>query len=135
MNYPVQYDLTRFSELDIYLFKQGNHSKLYEKFGSHPMVHKGQMGIYFAVWAPNAQSVSVRGDFNDYSVDAHPLYLRSDESGIWEGFIEGVQQGLTYKYHIVSKFHNIVHDKSDPFGFFAEVASEIGITCMELGRV
>jgi 1,4-alpha-glucan branching enzyme len=121
MNYPLHYDLTRFSELDVYLFKQGNHSKLYEKFGSHSMVHNGQMGIYFAVWAPNAHSVSVRGDFNDYSVDSHPLYLRSDESGIWEGFIEGVQQGLTYKYHIVSKFHNIVHDKSDPFGFFAEI--------------
>lgn len=121
MNYPLHYDLTRFSELDIYLFRQGNHSKLYEKFGSHPMVHQGKSGIYFAVWAPNAQSVSVRGDFNDYSVDAHPLRVRSDDSGIWEGFIEGVELGITYKYHIVSKFHNIVHDKSDPFGFFAEV--------------
>jgi len=121
MNYPLHYDLTRFTELDIYLFRQGNHSKLYEKFGSHPMVHNGQMGIYFAVWAPNAQSVSVRGDFNDYSVDTHPLLGRSDDSGIWEGFIEGVPQGITYKYHIVSKFHDIVHDKSDPFGFFAEV--------------
>ena len=93
MNYPVHYDLTRLSELDIYFFKQGNHSKLYEKFGAHPMVHQGKSGIYFAVWAPNAQSVSVRGDFNDYSVDAHPLLVRSDDSGIWEGFIEGVRAG------------------------------------------
>jgi 1,4-alpha-glucan branching enzyme len=120
MNYPLHYDLTRLTELDIYLFRQGNHSKLYEKLGTHPMVREGQSGIYFAVWAPNAQSVSVRGDFNDYSVDSHPLHVRSDDSGIWEGFIEGVPQGVTYKYHIVSKFHNIVHDKSDPFGFYAE---------------
>ena len=117
----MSYEVSRLSEMDIYLFKQGTHSKLYNKLGSHAMEHKGKRGIYFAVWAPNAKYVSVRGDFNDYSTDAHPLRLRQDDSGIWEGFIEGVEQGLTYKYHIVSKFHNIVHDKSDPFGFYAEV--------------
>lgn len=121
MNYQMSYEISLFSEMDIYLFKQGTHSKLYEKFGSHPIVHhNGQTGIYFAVWAPNAQTVSVRGDFNDYCVDSHPLLMRNDDSGIWEGFIEGVPEGITYKYHIVSKFHNIVHDKSDPFGFYAE---------------
>ncbi|MFY9143138.1 1,4-alpha-glucan branching protein GlgB [Sulfuricurvum sp.] len=124
MSHPISYDVSRLSELDIYLFRQGNHTKLYEKFGSHFMVHEGKEGVCFAVWAPNAHSVSVRGDFNDYSVDAHPLRLREDGSGIWEGFIEGVEQGLTYKYHIVSKFHNIVHDKSDPFGFYAEEPSK-----------
>jgi len=121
MYHTMSYEVSRLSEMDIYLFKQGTHSKLYNKLGSHAMEHKGKRGIYFAVWAPNAKYVSVRGDFNDYSTDAHPLRLRQDDSGIWEGFIEGVEQGLTYKYHIVSKFHNIVHDKSDPFGFYAEV--------------
>lgn len=119
-HYPISYTLSRLSELDVYLFKQGNHTKLYDKLGSHAMVHEGNAGVYFAVWAPNAAYVSVRGDFNQYHNESHPLKLREDESGIWEGFIAGVEQGLTYKYHIRSKFHNIVHDKSDPFGFYAE---------------
>lgn len=121
MNHLIRYDISRLSEMDIYLFKQGTHTKLYDKLGSHAMVHEGKSGVYFAVWAPNAASVSVRGDFNDYDTLTHPLALRLDESGIWEGFIEGVEQGITYKYHIVSQFHNIIHDKSDPFGFFAEL--------------
>ncbi len=121
MNHPMSYEVSRLSEMDIYLFKQGTHTKLYDKLGSHSMEFEKQSGVYFALWAPNAAFVSVRGDFNDYSTEAHPLKLRGDESGIWEGFIAGVEQGLTYKYHIVSKFHNIVHDKSDPFGFYAEL--------------
>lgn len=120
MTHAMNYDVTRLGELDIYLFKQGNHTKLYEKLGSHMMKYKEHDGVYFAVWAPNAQRVSVRGDFNHYHTDSHPLRLREDDSGIWEGFIAGIQQGLTYKYHIVSKFHNIVHDKSDPFAFYSE---------------
>lgn len=116
----MYYNLSLLSEMDIYLFKQGNHTKLYNKLGAHPMAHNGKKGVYFAVWAPNAASVSVRGDFNHYSTTTHPLALRSDDSGIWEGFIVGVEMGVTYKYHIISKFHNIVHDKSDPFGFYAE---------------
>jgi 1,4-alpha-glucan branching enzyme len=117
---PISYEFSRLSELDIYLFKQGNHTKLYDKLGSHTMEYNGNKGVYFAVWAPNAAYVSVRGDFNKYHTDSHPLKLRDDESGIWEGFIEGVEHGLTYKYHIVSQHHNIVHDKSDPFGFYSE---------------
>jgi 1,4-alpha-glucan branching enzyme len=110
--------------MDIYLFKQGNHTKMYEKFGAHAMEHKGKQGVHFAVWAPNAQSVSVRADFNNYEIDAHPLLLREDDSGIWEGFIQGVTMGLTYKYHIVSKFHDIIHEKSDPFAFYSEKPSK-----------
>lgn len=124
MTHALNYEISRLSELDIYLFKQGNHTKLYEKLGSHKMTHEGREGFYFAVWAPNAQSVSVCGDFNHYRADAHPLRLREDDSGIWEGFIAGVEQGLTYKYRIVSKFHNIVHDKSDPFAFYSEKPSK-----------
>ncbi|MBU1667328.1 1,4-alpha-glucan branching protein GlgB [bacterium] len=123
MSHAIHYNLSTLSELDIYLFKQGNHAKLYEKFGAHTMEYKGKEGVHFAVWAPNAKRVSVRGDFNNYATDAHPLQLRSDDSGIWEGFIEGVEEGLTYKYHIVSQLHNIVHDKSDPFAFFSEKPS------------
>lgn len=124
MTHALNYEISRLSELDIYLFKQGNHTKLYEKLGSHRMTYEGIEGFYFAVWAPNALSVSVCGDFNHYHTDSHPLRLREDDSGIWEGFIAGIEQGLTYKYHIVSKFHNIVHDKSDPFAFYSEKPSK-----------
>lgn len=123
MTHPIYYDVSLFSDLDIYLFKEGNHTKLYEKLGSHKTCRKGKDGFVFAVWAPNAQAVYVRGDFNDYSTRAHPLQLRGDGSGIWEGFIEDVPEGVTYKYHIVSKYHDIVHDKSDPFAFYSEKPS------------
>lgn len=122
MNQNIYYNLSTLNETDIYLFKQGSYTKMYEKFGAHKMVHNGIEGVHFCVWAPNAKSVCVRGDFNNYQIDAHPLKLRDDDSGIWEGFIEGVKEDLTYKYHIVSKFHGTVHEKSDPFGFYAEVA-------------
>jgi len=124
MTHAIHYDTSTLSELDIYLFKQGSHTRLYEKLGAHRMERQGVQGVHFAVWAPNAERVSVRGDFNDYATDAHPLQLRGDGSGIWEGFIEAVEAGLTYKYHIVSKFHNIVHDKSDPFAFYSERPSK-----------
>ncbi|MEN8728131.1 MAG: alpha-amylase family glycosyl hydrolase, partial [Sulfurovum sp.] len=124
MTHAMHYNVSTLSEMDIYLFKQGSHSKLYEKFGSHRMTYKSMEGVHFAVWAPNARTVSVRGDFNDYDTQTHPLKLRDDDSGIWEGFIEGIEQGLTYKYHIVSKAHNIVHDKSDPFAFYSEKPSK-----------
>ncbi|MGB5505046.1 MAG: 1,4-alpha-glucan branching protein GlgB, partial [Sulfurovum sp.] len=124
MTHAIHYNVSTLSEMDIYLFKQGSHAKLYEKLGSHIMEYKGKRGVHFAVWAPNAQTVSVRGDFNEYDTDAHPLKLREDDSGIWEGFIENIEQGLTYKYHIVSKFHDIVHDKSDPFAFYSEKPSK-----------
>ncbi|MEA2048127.1 MAG: 1,4-alpha-glucan branching protein GlgB [Campylobacterota bacterium] len=124
MTYKMHYDVSTLSEMDIYLFKQGSHSKLYEKFGSHKMTYKGIEGIHFTLWAPNAKSVSVRGDFNDYDPQTHLLKMREDDSGIWEGFIEGVAQGVTYKYHIVSQHHDIVHDKSDPFAFYSEKPSK-----------
>lgn len=124
MQQAIHYNVSTLTELDIYLFKQGNHAKLYEKFGAHFMEYDNKRGVHFVVWAPNAKTVSVRGDFNNYDENVHPLKLRKDESGIWEGFIEGVEEGLTYKYHIVSQFHDIVHDKSDPFAFYSEKPSK-----------
>ncbi len=122
MSHSIYYDLTRFGETDIYLFKEGTHSKLYNHFGAHPMQRKGVEGYYFAVWAPNAAYVSVRGDFNNYDRESHPLHIRLDGSGIWEGFIENVSKGDTYKFHIHSHNHGIVQDKSDPFAFYTERA-------------
>ncbi|WP_246000667.1 1,4-alpha-glucan branching protein GlgB [Pontibacter diazotrophicus] len=115
----VQY-ASLLSEFDIYLFKEGRHYNLYDKLGSHSMEHGGKQGTYFAVWAPNAEQVSVMGDFNGWSRDSHKLNLRGDESGIWEGFVADVSAGVMYKYHIKSRY-NLYHvEKSDPFAFSRE---------------
>lgn len=134
MKYTIHYNLSLFSELDIYLFKQGNHTKLYNKMGSHKVTHNGLDGIYFALWAPEAKDVLVIGDFNNYNTSSHPLQLRGDGSGIWEGFIEGIDEGLTYKYHIISKHHNIIHQKSDPYGFYAEKPSKSASRIWDLDK-
>jgi 1,4-alpha-glucan branching enzyme len=114
-------DFTRLTEHDIYLFKEGSHSRLYEKLGAHLDQNDGQKGTYFAVWAPNAAAVSVIGDFNHWDDKADPLNLRWDASGIWEAFIAGLGQGTRYKYHIVSKENAYVVDKGDPFAFYWEL--------------
>jgi 1,4-alpha-glucan branching enzyme len=118
----VFYDVSRFSEYDVYLFREGKHTKLYNHFGAHLMHREGNHGTYFALWAPNAEAVSVRGDFNNYDPNSHHLKKRDDDSGIWEGFIEGVEAGITYKYHIYTKEHNPNPLKADPFAFYAEKA-------------
>ncbi len=105
--------VTRFTEFDIHLFKGGNHFHLYDKLGSHIMEVDGVKGTYFAVWAPNAKSISVIGNFNGWNKDAHPMYPRYDSSGIWETFIPNIGQGEVYKYRIVSNVGNRVLEKSD----------------------
>ena len=122
MENKVFYDLSLFSELDIYLFKEGKHYQLYNHLGAHTMQHKGIEGVYFAVWAPNAKSVSVQGDFNNYNQQSHFLKQREDESGIWEGFISGIEQECTYKYFIDSNNEHTNKDKADPYAFYTEVA-------------
>lgn len=109
------------TDYDIYLFKEGNHFHLYEKMGAHMVEQDGIRGVYFAVWAPNAEAVSVIGDFNDWDNNKNPLNPRWDESGIWEGFIPNIGKGTIYKYHIRSRFNNYEVDKADPFAFYSEV--------------
>ncbi|WP_457749781.1 1,4-alpha-glucan branching protein GlgB [Sulfurimonas sp.] len=121
MKHEIFYDVSRFSELDIYLFKEGTHTKLYEHFGSHLMQREGAQGVYFAVWAPNALNVSVVGDFNHYNEISHYLKKREDASGIWEGFVTNVQIDTTYKYYIHSNNPNSNPYKADPYAFYAEV--------------
>ncbi|MGL5111308.1 MAG: 1,4-alpha-glucan branching enzyme, partial [Flavobacterium sp.] len=91
-----------FTDFDIDLFKAGKHFRLYEKLGAHFVEIAGVSGVYFAVWAPTAQSVSVIGDFNYWIEDNHQLQVRWDDSGIWEGFIPNITKGTTYKYKIYS---------------------------------
>jgi 1,4-alpha-glucan branching enzyme len=114
---PIFHGASLLTEHDIYLFKEGSHFRLYERLGSHPMTPDGVGGVYFAVWAPNATKVSVMGEFNQWDKDIHPLYARTDESGIWEGFVPETGHGAVYKYHITSMHHNYQVDKGDPFAF------------------
>jgi 1,4-alpha-glucan branching enzyme len=119
-NGPVIHDASLLTEQDIYLFRQGTHCRLYEKLGAHTLTHGGVRGTHFALWAPNAESVSVIGDFNGWNNTTHPLQVRPDGSGIWEGFISGVGPGALYKYHLRSRFHGYRVDKTDPFAFRTE---------------
>ncbi|HKL32267.1 MAG TPA: 1,4-alpha-glucan branching protein GlgB, partial [Tangfeifania sp.] len=108
------------TDYDIYLFREGKHFSLYEKLGAHVMDIKGVKGTFFAVWAPNAESVSVIGNFNGWSKDAHYLRRREDESGIWQGFIPGIGKGEAYKYFIKSQHNNYSVEKADPVAFYSE---------------
>jgi 1,4-alpha-glucan branching enzyme len=107
------------TDQDLYLFNEGSHLRLYEKLGAHPCTWDGEEGTYFAVWAPNAESISVVGDFNGWDRARHPLQPRA-ESGIWEGFVPAAQQGALYKYHLESRVDGYTVDKADPFAFHAE---------------
>ncbi|WP_185151261.1 1,4-alpha-glucan branching protein GlgB [Chryseobacterium viscerum] len=105
---------TLFTDHDVYLFKEGRHYKLYGKFGAHSAEKDGVKGVYFSVWAPNAKKVSVIGNFNNWNHKDHILFPRWDESGIWEGFIEGLTWGTLYKYAIETPRGEIL-EKSDPY--------------------
>jgi len=106
-----------FSDYDIYLFRQGRHFRLYRKMGSHPLVMNNTSGTWFSVWAPNASQVTVIGDFNGWDPSRHPLCERQDDSGIWEGFVDGAHRGMRYKYHIISRYQGYTADRGDPFAF------------------
>ena len=118
MNKVISHSL--FTDFDIDLFKAGKHFRLYEKLGAHLLTLDGVKGVYFAVWAPTAHSVSVVGDFNYWTQGEHILEVRWDESGIWEGFIPHLTKGTTYKYKIQSNTDGIVTEKADPFAFYCE---------------
>jgi 1,4-alpha-glucan branching enzyme len=108
------------TDYDIFLFREGKHSRLYDKLGSHPMVLDGAAGTHFAVWAPNARKVSVVGDFNSWKSGSCLLFAHEDGSGLWEGFIPGVGDGALYKYAISSKYGGYSVEKGDPFAFLCE---------------
>jgi 1,4-alpha-glucan branching enzyme len=89
-----------FTDEDIVNFKNGTFYNGYQKFGSHQLSVLNTEGFYFAVWAPNATKVSVIGEFNGWKEKEHPLFVRLDKSGIWEGFIPNIKPGKIYKYYI-----------------------------------
>ncbi len=105
---------------DIYLLREGTNYKLYEKLGAHPLKRGSAVGVHFAVWAPNARAVSVTGDFNGWDKDSHHLSARSDNSGVWEGFVPEVAKGAAYKYFIRSTQGGYEVEKADPLAIRSE---------------
>lgn len=123
-----------FSEQDLYLFREGTHRRLYEKLGAHLLEVDGEAGVHFGVWAPNAEGVSVIGDFNGWDPGKNPLGMPCADSGIWEGFIPGVRQGELYKFHLRGKRGARIPDKLDPFAFYSEISPGTASVVWELSN-
>jgi 1,4-alpha-glucan branching enzyme len=111
---------SRFGAMDLHLFAEGTHGRVYEKLGAHPATVGGQAGTAFAVWAPNAESVAVIGDFEGWGGSPAPLSVLGG-AGIWEGFVPGLSRGACYKYRITSRQDGYRVDKADPYGYRCEL--------------
>ncbi|MEJ8848754.1 1,4-alpha-glucan branching protein GlgB [Variovorax rhizosphaerae] len=113
-----------FSEQDSWLFREGTHARMHDNLGCH--LHADGSGATFAVWAPNAEAVSVIGDFNGWDDSALRMHPRPDGSGIWEAIAPKAAQGQVYKYRVFSRFNGYVVDKADPFAFCSEAPPATG---------
>jgi 1,4-alpha-glucan branching enzyme len=107
------------SEFDLYLLAEGTHHRAYEKLGSHLSERNGRRGVQFAVWAPNAEHVSIIGDFNKWNPSTN--IMTPSSAGVWEGFVPDIGPGAVYKYHVASRDGRYEVDKADPYGFAAEI--------------
>jgi len=105
-------------DIDLHLFGEGKHERIYEKLGAHYITHGGKRGVAFAVWAPNAKRVGVVGNFNDWDVDKHPMQPLGN-SGVWQLFIPGLRPGELYKYAIKNGRNQ--YFKADPYASMMEV--------------
>lgn len=115
---PYAFRSPRMTELDVHLFAEGNHHRIYEKLGAHLTEVNGVKGVFFAVWAPNARNVSVLGNFNAW--DGRKHQMREATNGVWELFIPGLEVGEHYKYEI-KNIEGHIYEKSDPYGFQQEI--------------
>lgn len=115
---PYAFDFSVFSREDNYRFGRGMHYRLFDKLGAHARVHDEITGVNFAVWAPQAERVSVVGNFNRWDGHCHPMRL-NPESGVWELFIPGLGEGELYKYEIRARGGGVFH-KTDPYAFCME---------------
>ncbi len=120
------------TELDLHLFNEGTNHRAYRSLGAHLGTAGGVAGTSFAVWAPNAERVSVMGDFDGWDKESHPL-RQLGTSGVWQGFVPGVGQGAVYKYHVRSRERGFSADKADPFGFLHEISPRTGSMVWDLG--
>ena len=119
------------SDYDVHLLGEGTHWRSYEKLGAHPRTIDGVQGVNFAVWAPNATSVSLIGEFNDWSPRRHPM-RKQIPSGFWELFVPGLTVGTLYKYSV--RHGDRAVEKSDPYGFAAEVPPRTASIVTDLDR-
>lgn len=120
MTMPLEPNISKLTSFDLYLLREGKHLQLYNKLGAHFGTNEaGVQGVHFAVWAPNAQYVSVIGDFNGWNRQATPLH-NEELSGYWIGFVPALTEGASYKYYLQSAATMHEVEKSDPIGFFAE---------------
>ena len=121
------------SDYDLHLFNEGTHFRTYRKLGAQMIEHASALGVCFAVWAPNAERVSVIGEFNQWDGRRHPMRPRGT-SGIWEIFIPGLEQGDLYKYEIKTRYLGYTAIKSDPFAFAAELRPKTASVVWDLSR-
>lgn len=121
------------SDFDLYLLAEGTHQKSWEKLGAHVLEVSGVRGVVFAVWAPNAQRVSVVGNFNHWDGRQHPMRARG-ATGIWELFIPGLREGELYKYEIKGRYKNYLGLKTDPYGLYAELRPKTASIVYNLDR-
>ena len=126
---PYAFD-SQITDFDSYLFAEGKHYEIYNKFGAHPMTIDGVKGTYFAVWAPDARRVSVVGNFNMWDGNLHPMQLRPN-GGIYELFIPNVLPGAVYKYQILTRYGEILY-KSDPYGNQSQMRPDNGSVVADL---
>ncbi len=122
---------TLLTPYDLHLFNEGTHNRLFDKLGAHVIDFDGKRGTYFAVWAPNAERISVVGNFNGWNPDSHPMNPR-DSTGVWEAFLPALGHGAVYKYHIRSRYHMYEVDKADPYGYYNEVPPRTASIVWEL---
>lgn len=122
----------KLTDFDLFLYGKGAHYRTYEKFGAHLLEEDGKKGVYFAVWAPNAQHVSVIGSFNNWEAWIHPMKPIGN-SGVWELFIPSVKEGDQYKFEIKGQ-HGFWAQKADPYAFAAEVRPHTASVVCDLGR-
>jgi 1,4-alpha-glucan branching enzyme len=120
-------------EQDLHLFNEGTHCRIYDRLGAHLARVDGADGVVFGVWAPNAESVSVMGDFNGWDKGSHPLRPQG-ASGIWQGFVPSLGQGAVYKYHVRSRLGGYAVDKADPVGFRHETPPRTGSVVWDLAH-
>ena len=119
------------TDQDVHLFEEGTHSRLADVLGAHLIQQGDQHGTYFAVWAPNARSVSLIGEFNGWDADANPL-TSTGRAGIWELFVPGILSGAKYKYRVTSLAGDYTADKADPMGFRHELSPQTASVVWDL---
>jgi 1,4-alpha-glucan branching enzyme len=128
---PYRYG-PQISDSDLYLHTEGTLYESYRSLGAHVVTVGDAVGVRFAVWAPNAENVTVAGEFNDWDIRRHPMRRRN--GGVWELFIPGLGQGASYKYNIRSRFAGYQQLKADPFAFYCETPPKSASVVWDLGK-